>query len=86
MRSKILHTWRINRREETFYRRAMARADKFSTTEAVHQIDLALMASEQCLTRYRHAVDSEYQEDQLREVRFNLEVCLGILDVVLPPD
>lgn len=83
MRRKVLQTWRINRREETFYRRAMARADKFSTADAVMQIDLALMASEQCLTRYRHAFDKDYQEDQLREIRFNLEVCLGILDVVL---
>jgi hypothetical protein len=74
----------MNRREEMYYQRAMARAEKLSTTEAIQQIDLTLMSAEQSVSRYRHALDAEYQQDQLRDIRFGLEVCLGILDVLLP--
>jgi hypothetical protein len=79
-----LKSWRRDRREETLFQRTKARTDSMAESEAVHQIDLALMAAGQAISRYRHSPDRESQLDQLHEVRFDLEVSLGILDPLIP--
>jgi hypothetical protein len=56
-----------------------------SEAEVVVNIDLALMTAGQAISRYRSlSHDRVVQTDQLRELRINLEACLGMLENVLP--
>lgn len=48
-----------------------------STAELVENIDIALMTGSQAISRYRSGIN---REDQLWELRMNLEAALGMLD------
>lgn len=79
-----LKTWRRHRRDSELYQKAIHRAGYMTEPELVAQVDLALMHSAGALNRYRHVSDKEIRQDQLREVRINLEACLAMLESVLP--
>jgi hypothetical protein len=53
--------------------------------EIVSEIDLSLMSAGQAISRYRsRGSNRDNQLDQLREVRINLEACLGMLENIIP--
>lgn len=78
--SSALKTWRQTRRATQFWERARARSESLPPGEIVQNIDLALMMSGQAVSRYRNLTDRQAREDQLLELRMNLEAALGMLD------
>ena len=46
-------------------------------------MDTTIMMAGQAISRFRSAVDPETRNDQLREVRMNLEAALGMVDNLL---
>lgn len=75
-----LKTWRQSRREAQFWEKARARSSSLPTGEVVSNIDLTVMMAGQAISRYRNTVDQQGREDQLLELRMNLEAALGMLD------
>jgi hypothetical protein len=75
-----LKTWRLSRREALFWQRAMARSKTLPRGEVLSYIDQAVMMSGRALSQYRSVTDPELAENELRELRMNLEAALGMLD------
>jgi hypothetical protein len=79
-----LKTWRRERREATYFDKAMKRSSSMREPEIVENVDLALLTAGQAISRYRNTLtDPQYKMDQLREVRISLEAALGMLDNVI---
>lgn len=53
------------------------------TGELLDSIDLAVMTAGQAISRCRNATDEDARENQLFELRMNLEAALGMLDNLL---
>jgi hypothetical protein len=81
--ASALTEWRRRRREAEFWRKARVRSQSLSKREIVDYIDTTLMVASQTVSRYRNATDRQFREDQLLELRINLEACLGMLENVL---
>jgi hypothetical protein len=78
-----LQTWRRNKAEAEYFQKAKRRSESMSEPEIVQNIDLALMTAGQAISRYRNNTDPTFRGDQLRELRINLEACLGMLENIL---
>lgn len=81
--TSALKTWRQSRQEATYWTKARARSESLPTGEVVGLIELALMTAGQAISRWRQTTDKEARQDQLLELRMNLEAALGMLDNVL---
>jgi hypothetical protein len=57
----------------------MARSNTLARGEVVEYIDTAIMYAGRALSQYRRA-DQETKDDQLYELRMNLEAALGMVD------
>jgi hypothetical protein len=80
-----LKDWRRDRRDTGFWKRARDRSASLREPEIVNEIDTAVMTMGQSISRYRTlAGDRDTQLDQLRELRLQLEACLGMLENVMP--
>lgn len=80
-----LKLWRQARRDCGYWEKARNRSFSMREAEIVNEIDTAIMTMGQTISRYRHlAGERESQLDQLREVRLQLEICLGMVENVLP--
>ena len=73
-------TWRQERREADFWRRATQRADVLPRGEVLDVIDTTIMMAGRAVSQYRATDDPERREDQLCELRMNLEASLGMVD------
>jgi hypothetical protein len=83
--ASALKTWRRDRRETGFWKKARDRSASLREAEIVNEVDVALMSMGQALSRYRQTGGNrEFQLDQLYETRLHLEACLGMLENVLP--
>ena len=51
--------------------------------EVVDYIDTTIMTAGQAVSRFRNSVDPETRNDQLLELRMNLEAALGMVDDLL---
>lgn len=78
--ASALKTWRQARRANEFWERARARSETLPKAQAVEYLETILMTAGQALSRYRNSLDPETKEDQLLELRMNLEAALGMLD------
>jgi hypothetical protein len=58
----------------------MARSKSLPRGEVLNYIDQAIMMSGRAVSRYRNPVDPDTQEDELLELRMNLEAALGMVD------
>jgi hypothetical protein len=83
--ASALKTWRQSRREAQFWERARVRSETLPKGEILEHLDTTIMMSGQAISRYRNAGDRESKEDQLLELRMNLEAALGMLDNLLKP-
>lgn len=79
-----LKTWRQSRREAEFWAKARARSERLPKGETIGTIDVTIMMAGQAISRYRQLENPDMREDQLRELRMNLEAALGMLDTILP--
>ena len=85
--ASALKEWRRSRREDGYWRKARDRSASLREAEIVNEVDVAVMMCGQALTRYRSGSftgDREAQLDQLRELRLQMEACLGMLENVIP--
>jgi hypothetical protein len=51
--------------------------------EVIEHIDITLMTASQAISRFRNSVDPETRNDQLLEIRMNLEAALGMVDNII---
>lgn len=80
-----LKEWRRNRRDTGFWLRARNRSASLREAEIVSELDVAVMTMGQSISRYRQmSGDREIQLDQLRELRLQMEICLGMLENIIP--
>jgi hypothetical protein len=81
----VLKDWRRDRRETGYWKKARDRSASLREGEILNEVDLAVMDMGRTVSRYRQSTgDRQLQLDQLRELRLNLEACLGMLENVLP--
>jgi hypothetical protein len=81
----VLKDWRRDRRDTGYWKKARDRSASLREGEILNEVDLAVMDMGRTVSRYRQSTgDRQLQLDQLRELRLNLEACLGMLENVLP--
>lgn len=78
--ASALKTWRQERRAAQFWEKARTRSAVLPRGELVEYLDTTLMTASQAISRYRRSEDPETRENQLFEVRMQLEAALGMLD------
>ena len=78
-----LKTWRQDRREAEYWQRAQVRAEHLPRGQVIEHIDTTIMTAGQAISRFRNSVDPETRNDQLLELRMNLEAALGMVDNVI---
>jgi hypothetical protein len=78
--ASALKTWRQERRASHFWDKARARSESLPPGEVLQNIDLAVMMAGAAISHYRNSVDPQARQDQLLELRMNLEAALGMLD------
>lgn len=78
--ASALKAWRQDRREAQYWARARARSETLPRGEVLEYIDTTVMMAGQAISRFRNAVDPDTRDDQLHELRMNLEAALGMVD------
>ena len=81
--TSALKTWRQSRRQSEYWQRARARSENLPSAAIVEYLETTVMLAGQALSRYRNAGNSDTRQDQLLELRMNLEAALGMLDNLL---
>jgi hypothetical protein len=64
----------------------MTRAKNLPRGEVLSYIDQAVMMSGRAISQYRSVTDPELAENELLELRMNLEAALGMVDDLLERD
>ena len=82
----VLKDWRRDRRHTGYWKKARDRSATLREPEIVNEVDVTVMTMGQAISRYRQLAGGSREEqlDQLRELRLQLEACLGMLENVLP--
>lgn len=81
--ASALKTWRQARRENEFWEKARARSRILPKGEVIEYLDVCVMVAGGAISKYRNATDASMREEQLLELRINLEAALGMLDNLL---
>jgi hypothetical protein len=81
--TSALKTWRQSRRASEYWEKARARSQTLPPGQVLEYLETTVMLSGQALSRYRNAALPEAKQDQLLELRMNLEAALGMLDNLL---
>jgi len=81
--TSALKIWRQSRRASEYWIKARTRSENLPPATVVEYLETTLMLSGQALSKYRNAIAPETRQDQLLELRMNLEAALGMLDNLL---